>query len=116
MSKFYDIKGIVECPDEMTPDEFMDRFVDFLEENGCFFGGIFVEKQEEIEGELYVDDEFVAKFGATDMRSLKRTATLKLNKYKKKLGEWGKIRPSVLRVGDCEMRYVSGFGWKEDAE
>jgi len=34
-----DIYGVVEIPEPMTVSDFHNLFLDFIEENGCYFGG-----------------------------------------------------------------------------
>ena len=34
-----EIKGCVEVQDKITVDEFSEKFIDFLESNGWYFGG-----------------------------------------------------------------------------
>lgn len=34
-----EINGCVDVPDEVTVDEFLDKFIDFIESNGWYFGG-----------------------------------------------------------------------------
>ena len=41
MRKEIEINGCVEIPAEMTVDEFLDDFIEFLESKGCYFGGGF---------------------------------------------------------------------------
>ena len=38
-TKEIEIEGCVEVPIELTMDEFMDKFIAFIEENGWYFGG-----------------------------------------------------------------------------
>lgn len=39
MSKEIEISGCVEVPLDLTEDEFLDAFIDFIETNGWVFGG-----------------------------------------------------------------------------
>lgn len=37
--KEFEFQGCVEVPVELSEDEFMDKFISFIEENGWLFGG-----------------------------------------------------------------------------
>lgn len=39
MSKIIKIDGCIEVPPELTEDEFLDKFIKFIEDNGWYFGG-----------------------------------------------------------------------------
>ncbi|WP_442600762.1 hypothetical protein [Paenibacillus sp. KN14-4R] len=39
MSRFNKLEGVIEIKDEQTEDGFTDKFIDFIEANGWFFGG-----------------------------------------------------------------------------
>ena len=39
MRKEFEIHGCIEVPPEMTEEEFWNRFIRFVEENGWSFGG-----------------------------------------------------------------------------
>ena len=39
MRKEFEINGCVEVPEQMTEDEFYNKFIMFIESNGWFFGG-----------------------------------------------------------------------------
>ena len=39
MEKEFEISGCVSVPPEVTDDEFMDAFIDFIESKGWLFGG-----------------------------------------------------------------------------
>lgn len=47
MSKEIEIQGCVEIPEEMTVDEFINEFIDFIESKNCYFGGGFNEVVDE---------------------------------------------------------------------
>jgi hypothetical protein len=51
--KEIEINGCVEIPAEMTVDEFLDDFIEFLESKGCYFGGGF---QEIVDGYYILPD------------------------------------------------------------
>lgn len=40
MERYFKIDGIVETGNTVTHDEFLDKFIEFVESNGWFFGGI----------------------------------------------------------------------------
>ena len=37
--KEFELQGCVIVPCELTEDEFLDKFISFIEENGWYFGG-----------------------------------------------------------------------------
>ena len=39
MEKTIEIQGCVTVTGEVTEDEFMDKFIEFIESNGWYFGG-----------------------------------------------------------------------------
>ncbi|WP_206459223.1 50S ribosome-binding protein YggL [Anaerovorax sp. IOR16] len=39
MRKEFEFQGCVEVPAELSEDEFMDKFIEFIEVNGWSFGG-----------------------------------------------------------------------------
>ncbi|MEA4987704.1 MAG: hypothetical protein VB095_06565 [Anaerovorax sp.] len=39
MRKEFEFEGCVEVPAELSEDEFMDKFIEFIEVNGWSFGG-----------------------------------------------------------------------------
>ena len=39
MSRYIEINGVVELPDKVDHDQFWNEFIDFLEDNGYYFGG-----------------------------------------------------------------------------
>lgn len=39
MEKLIEIGGCIEVPEELTEDEFYDKFIGFIEANGWYFGG-----------------------------------------------------------------------------
>ncbi len=43
MSKEIKIGGVIETPDDMTVDKLSDAFLQFVEQNGWYFGGGFRE-------------------------------------------------------------------------
>ena len=39
--KFLKIDGIIEIPDELNTDEFINAYIDLIEKHNCYFGGGF---------------------------------------------------------------------------
>lgn len=39
MSRYIEINGVVELPDNVDHDQFLNEFIDFLESKGYSFGG-----------------------------------------------------------------------------
>ena len=39
MSRYIEINGVIELPDNADHDQFQNEFIDFLESKGYYFGG-----------------------------------------------------------------------------
>jgi len=39
MSRYIEINGVVELPDNVDHDQFWNEFIDFLESKGYYYGG-----------------------------------------------------------------------------
>ena len=50
MTKEIEINGYVTVQNNLTHDEFLEKFINFIETNGWYFGG---------RTQVYIDDEYV---------------------------------------------------------
>jgi uncharacterized protein YggL (DUF469 family) len=39
LSKYLELSGVIQINDGSTIDEFFDKFIDFVELHGCYYGG-----------------------------------------------------------------------------